>query len=272
MTVVHTLAPYQDDRGNTIEFGGEPVDKDVWIRMRGSNNTLVVHKEARLKGLKVFFDSDNGRVEIGPSTKGLPMLSVTVRAGLDATVRLGRDVSSTSRAYVSATEGTSVVIGNDVMLATGNELRADDAHAIFDVDTGERVNVSRSIVVGDHVWLSKDVVVLGGVTIGSGTVVGYRSVVTRSLPNNCVAVGTPAHVIRKNVAWERPHLDSYPGYRPNASTIVKSKYWAHTEGSTAPVPDSLTPRVIPHPGVPRARRLRRVLGRAARAMGLRRRR
>lgn len=53
------------------------------------------------------------------------------------------------------------------------------------------------IEIGEDVWLGAGVTVLPGVTIGSGTTVGARATVTRSLPENCVAVGTPARVMRR---------------------------------------------------------------------------
>jgi hypothetical protein len=40
----------------------------------------------------------------------------------------------------------------------------------------------------------------------------------------------PARVIRTDIAWERPHLSlAKPYYKPDASTITKSPYWALTE-------------------------------------------
>lgn len=53
------------------------------------------------------------------------------------------------------------------------------------------------IEIGEDVWLGAGVTVLPGVTIGSGTTVGARATVTRSLPENCVAMGTPARVTRR---------------------------------------------------------------------------
>lgn len=263
MTELTTLEPYQDDRGNRIVFAGEPVTHNVSIRFKGSNNTLIVDRNARLRRLKIFCDCDNARIEIGATRAGIPRLAPTIRAGQDATVKIGRDVSMTAATFISATEGTTVTIGDDVMFATGNEVRADDAHPIFDTDTGDRVNVSRSIAIGPHVWLARDAVVLGGVTIGEGTVVGYRSLVTRSLPNNCIAVGSPAAVIRRNVAWERPHLDSFPPYKPDASTVEKSAYWRstvdHGPDSRKP-PNRPTPPTPPSQRPPSRRRLRRIAG------------
>lgn len=52
------------------------------------------------------------------------------------------------------------------------------------------------IEIGDDVWLGYGVVVLDGVKIGNGAVVGANSVVTKNIPENAVAVGSPAKVIR----------------------------------------------------------------------------
>lgn len=53
-----------------------------------------------------------------------------------------------------------------------------------------------SIVVGDDVWLGYGVVVLQGVTIGDGAVIGANSVVTKDIPPNAIAVGSPAKVLK----------------------------------------------------------------------------
>jgi acetyltransferase-like isoleucine patch superfamily enzyme len=165
----------------------------------------------------------------------VPAFSAAIRIGQDSTVRIGRNVSSTSTVAMSATEGTTIVIGEDVMFASENQVRADDGHPIFDVRTGQRVNVSKSIRIGAHVWLGRMAVVLGGARIGSGTVIGYGSIVTGRIPNNCVAAGVPARVVRRDIAWERPHLSLVrPFYKPDATSVVKSAYWQLTEVPARP--------------------------------------
>lgn len=52
------------------------------------------------------------------------------------------------------------------------------------------------VAIGHGCWIGDSVIVLPGVRIGDGAVVGAGSVVTRSLPDFCVAVGSPAKVIR----------------------------------------------------------------------------
>lgn len=226
-TWVHELSAYSDQWGNVIVYHGEKPPPSVGVRIRGSNNLLVVSSQARLKKLEVIFDNDNARVTIGSTRSGIPAASLKIRAGQDSSVTIGNDFSSTGPAFISATEGTTVSVGDDVMFARGNEVRADDAHAIYDVHSGKRVNVSESIDIGDHVWLARDAVLLSGASVGSGTVIGYRSLVTGAIPNNCIAVGSPARVTRRDIAWERNHLDDYQPYKEDASVVRKSEYW-HT--------------------------------------------
>lgn len=54
------------------------------------------------------------------------------------------------------------------MIATENELRADDGHPIFDVLTGMRINEAKDITAGNHMWIGKRAVLLRGATIGDG--------------------------------------------------------------------------------------------------------
>lgn len=51
--------------------------------------------------------------------------------------------------------------------------------------------------IGKNCWLGAGVLVMPGVTIGDNTVIGAGSVVTRDIPANVVAVGTPCRVVRE---------------------------------------------------------------------------
>jgi acetyltransferase-like isoleucine patch superfamily enzyme len=223
MVRLSKLAPYADENGNRIEYDGP--EKDVRLKLTGRNNHLVVAPDARLGHLVIDFDCDNGYVQIGPSS-GVPPFTAAIRVGQDSRVIIGRNVSATTTVAMSATEGTTITVGEDVMFASENQVRADDGHPIFDVHTGQRVNVSRSIHIGNHVWVARGAVLLGGALVGDGSVIGYGSIVTKAIPNNCIAAGIPARVVRRDIAWERPHLSLVkPYYKPDASTVTRSPYW-----------------------------------------------
>lgn len=72
--------------------------------------------------------------------------------------------------------------------------------AIHPTDPEERLTDrerAAPITLHDNVWLGGNVTILPGVTIGKNTIVGAGSVVTKSLPENVVAVGNPARIIRQ---------------------------------------------------------------------------
>jgi|GEM_PF-3006978 len=41
--------------------------------------------------------------------------------------------------------------------------------------------------------------------IGDGSAIGLRSIVINCVPNDCIALGSPAKVAHRRIAWERPH-------------------------------------------------------------------
>lgn len=55
---------------------------------------------------------------------------------------------------------------------------------------------ARPIEIKDNAWIGGGSILLPGVTVGENSVIGAGSVVTRSIPANCVAVGNPCRVIR----------------------------------------------------------------------------
>jgi acetyltransferase-like isoleucine patch superfamily enzyme len=103
----------------------------------------------------------------------------------------------------------SLTIGDDCMFAHDVELRNADGHSIFDVVTGKNINSTpeinslRKIEIGRHVWVGARVFILYNTVIGDGAVIGAESLVKGYVPNNSIAAGTPARVIRENIAWAK---------------------------------------------------------------------
>lgn len=53
-------------------------------------------------------------------------------------------------------------------------------------------------VIGDNVTISAGAKVLGGITIGNNSIVGANAVVVKNVPENCVVIGVPAYIIKRN--------------------------------------------------------------------------
>lgn len=94
-----------------------------------------------------------------------------------------------------ALDVASITIGDDVQIGPNVQLLTPTHPVEADLRLA-KWEAARPITIGANVWLGGGVIVLAGVDIGENTVVGAGSVVTRSLPANVVAVGTPARVTR----------------------------------------------------------------------------
>ena len=60
-------------------------------------------------------------------------------------------------------------------------------------------SLTKPVNIGKNVWIGGGSIILPGVTIGDGTTIGAGSVVTKSIPANCIAVGNPCKVIKDNL-------------------------------------------------------------------------
>lgn len=91
--------------------------------------------------------------------------------------------------YIQAKNG--IKIGDNFRMGPGGGLIS----ANHDINDYDRWVVSRPIDIGDNVWLGMNVVVLPGVKIGDNVVIGANSVVTKDIPSNVIAFGSPCKVV-----------------------------------------------------------------------------
>lgn len=70
------------------------------------------------------------------------------------------------------------------------------SHPVLAEERNQGLEKAEAITIGDNVWIGADVTILPGVTIGDGSIIGAKSVVTKDIPDNVIAVGNPCRVIR----------------------------------------------------------------------------
>lgn len=76
-----------------------------------------------------------------------------------------------------------ITLGQDVMIARNVTIYDSDFHQLLNKD-GATINHASPVVIGDHVWLATNVMVLKGTTIGEGSVIGAQTVVSGTLASN----------------------------------------------------------------------------------------
>jgi maltose O-acetyltransferase len=88
-----------------------------------------------------------------------------------------------------------VTIGDNVFIAP-NVVISTATHPVEALVRNSGLEYAKPIRIGNNVWIGASVTILPGVDIGDNVTIGAGSVVTRSIPDNCVAVGNPCRVIR----------------------------------------------------------------------------
>lgn len=89
-----------------------------------------------------------------------------------------------------------VKIGDNCMFAPNVSIFTA-GHPVHPVSRNTMYEYGIEITIGDNVWIGGNTVVLPGVNIGSNTVIGAGSVVTKDIPDWVIAAGNPCRVIRK---------------------------------------------------------------------------
>lgn len=79
-------------------------------------------------------------------------------------------------------------------------------HPVHPVSRNSAYEYGKEVTIGDNVWLGGNTVVCPGVHIGDNVVIGAGSVVTKDIPDWCIAAGNPCRVIRKITDADRKKL------------------------------------------------------------------
>ena len=145
-------------------------------------------------GVIIFKDKNGGPVELD---RGVHLhRDVIVQTGQNGSVIIGSDTHIQPRCLISAFMG-KIRIGRFGEIAPHC--------AFYSYDHGYKANkpirnqplqTKGGIVIEDDVWLGYGVIVLDGVRIRKGAVIGAGAIVTKDIPENAVAAGIPARVIK----------------------------------------------------------------------------
>jgi acetyltransferase-like isoleucine patch superfamily enzyme len=190
---------------------GGPLTLLRFMRRNGMLNRHYALLIARLAWLKLRF---RGRLQ----TDGIAFVcpGVQFEIGRDARVVLGRWSWLGHGTKVRAHEGEVLIGAKSVLgqectisayqhVSIGREcivadrvMLIDFDHGVVEVERPIRLQgiYKRDVRVGNNVWLGYGACVLRGVSVGDNAIVGTNTVVTKDLPDNAVAAGTPAKVIR----------------------------------------------------------------------------
>lgn len=169
----------------------------------GDNNTIIIEKDAIIKNTFFHIYGNHNIIRVGAYVRMHEEGNSIWIDGNSNTIEIGNHTSIRSAHLCAQEKETSIYIGANCMLSNTIEIRTSDSHAIYNLEDNQRINSAKSIRIGEHVWISAKAVIMKGVTVGSGSVIGYGSLVTKNVPSNTIVAGRPAKVVKENIYWTK---------------------------------------------------------------------
>lgn len=142
-------------------------------------------------GNNLIFSSGGGYNSLCRNLKGC----IDVREG--AKLVIGNNVGMSSSVIWCSKE---IIIGDNVKIGGDTIILDTDAHSLdYKVRNGKQDSVKankESIIIEDDVLIGTRCIILKGVTIGARSIIAAGSVVTKSIPSDCIAGGNPCKILR----------------------------------------------------------------------------
>lgn len=99
---------------------------------------------------------------------------------------------------------SGITIGNNVKIGANCRIIDSDAHSL-NYEQRRNSNLdqqnikAKPIIIGNDVLIGASVVILKGVEIGDRCIIGAGSVVAKSIPSDCIAVGNPCKILKRKI-------------------------------------------------------------------------
>lgn len=167
-------------KGNSVIIGGERLASlsNCHIAIHGNNNRVIIEGGVGAKDLIIYCGNEN------------------------CLVYIKEDAQFAGKTELAVMEGTKIEVGRDCLFSANITLRAGDSHSVIDPETGTRLNNSKDIIIGDHVWIGNTVIITKGTVIEENSVVATGAVVAgKTYPCNSAIAGNPAKVVKEGINW-----------------------------------------------------------------------
>ena len=215
------------DENNNRIFGHQPDLIKSDIVFNGKNNILICEEDVTLHNSELKFNGDNSIIYLSTPRSNC---SLVVTMYNNSVFFIDENAVMNGKLRVIVSEGQNVLIGKECLFSWGIRIRVSDVHLIYDVADKSRVNLSKSVFLGDHIWIGQDAMILKGTHIGSGSIIGAKSLAAnKKIPSNAVWGGNPAKEIRRGVFFTNASSNLFTKERTEKYMKSNNEDWIYSD-------------------------------------------
>ena len=124
-----------------------------------------------------------------------------ISIGEKGVLEFGKNISVTAETEIIAYD--TIVFGNDCLISWDCLIMDTDMHEIFD-KSGNQINQSKPIIIGNKVWIGCRSVILKGTKISDNSVIGTNSLISKDISDKSgVFAGNPVRFLRSDIDWKQ---------------------------------------------------------------------
>jgi carbonic anhydrase/acetyltransferase-like protein (isoleucine patch superfamily) len=183
----------------------EPQDRPIKIKVtiaRGARDNLIVIGRNSQAHADFDIRGNNGLIVVGERNEWKAQFYA--RASSDRNLIFFGGASKCNGLRITAEgDDRTVIIGEDCMFANTTEIRTSDLHSVISMDDNSHINPAADVLLEPHVWLGQGSSVMKGVTVGFGSIIGAKAVVTKNVDRFTAVGGVPAREVKKGVSWDK---------------------------------------------------------------------
>ena len=182
VTLLDGLKIFNLGKNNEIIIGDFVRMKDCTIIIHGSHNKIIIGDFSFLNQIELCIENENNEILIGKHT------------------------NIYGRSHFAVIEGTKILIGDYCLFSGDLHFRTGDSHSILD-EEGKRINASKDIVIGNHVWIGTKVTCLKGVRVSEDSIVAATTTLCKCYEQKkCIIAGVPGKIVKTGVNWDSKRI------------------------------------------------------------------
>ena len=193
-------------RGINLSVGKSSLIRKIRITTDGEYNQIVIGNDCRLNKVNLIVSGSHNQIIIG---NAVCLNEVVIHTENNHNkISIGNNTTIHGNTDISAIEGTKVLIGEDCMFSRDIYISTGDGHTITDASSN-RINPSKDILIGNHVWVGTQTIINKGVRIGNDSIIGAGAVCTgkcNDAGDGVIYAGNPAKVVKSQVNWMRERI------------------------------------------------------------------